>query len=150
MPFVGSKAEPNCAVCDPNSIVRPKKTFVMEKKPINQTWIILGFPALGTYGQDRYGYSLTDFIIGEGMSSRLFQEIREKLGLVYSIHSYTELNNIGGCNYVLLGTNKEHAEEAIVAIKKVLDEIKEHGITPEEYRKALGGALRRGCRFVCK
>lgn len=137
VPFAGTECRPNVTTEDTQSIIKPKKAFSYKKKKINQTWIVLGFPAGGVYSDKRPVYTLSDFILGEGMSSRLFQEVREKLGLVYSIHSYTDLHNIGGCNLIMLGTNKDQAERAVSTIRKVLDDLKTNGITEEEYKKAL-------------
>lgn len=75
-------------------------------------------------------------MLGSGMSSRLFQEVREKLGLVYSIQTFNDANNIAGPFFITLGTNYKKVPLALKTIKKVINDIVINGFTLEELKQA--------------
>lgn len=114
----------------------PKKQFNFIKKNFAQTHIALGFPLKNVYTKDRMAYTLLSFIVGGGMSSRLFQKIREDLGLVYSIHCLPDLYDLGGSMVISLATNYEQQTTAISAIKNEIDQVIKSGITQEELDRA--------------
>ena len=114
----------------------PKKKFNFIKKDIVQTNIVFGFPIKNIYTKDRMAYTLLSFIVGGGMSSRLFQKIREDLGLVYTIHCLPDFYDIGGSMVVSLATNSSQQIIAIEAIKNELDNIIRNGITEDELNRA--------------
>ena len=113
-----------------------KKQFSFLERNFAQTHIVMGFPLRNLYSKDRVAYNLLSFVVGGGMSSRLFQKIREDLGLVYNIHCFPDLYDIGGCMVITLATNSEQQETAIKAIKEELDKIIKDGITNEELERA--------------
>ena len=114
----------------------PQKKFNFIKKDIVQTNIVFGFPIKGSYTNDRMAYSLLSFVVGGGMSSRLFQKIREDLGLVYTVYCLPDFYDIGGTMVVSLATNSSQQAIAIEAIKKELDEVIKNGITQDELNRA--------------
>ena len=75
-------------------------------------------------------------ILGNGMSAKLFVEVREQLGLVYSIGLMMDAYKEGSAFIVYFSATQKNVEKSIVTIKKVLDEIKQNGITKEELAKA--------------
>lgn len=106
------------------------------KKDSNQ--VHLCFTTKGVSNQDklRYPVAIISNILGEGMSSRLFQKIREERGLAYSVYSYlTRFNNCGLLT-VYVGTTKEDYKTVIELIKEEFKNIKEEGISEKELRKA--------------
>jgi len=130
------KAEPVTFVSQQEIKHLPKKKFNFIKKDIVQTNIVFGFPIKGIYTSERMAYTLLSFIVGGGMSSRLFQKIREDLGLVYTIYCLPDFYDIGGSMVVSFATNSSQQTVAIEAIKKELDNLIKNGVTEEELNRA--------------
>ena len=82
-----------------------------EKRDLEQVHVVLGFPGFAYADPDYYAASVVSSALGGGMSSRLFQEIREKRGLVYSIYSFTHAYSDGGLFGVYAGTGEDEVEE---------------------------------------
>ena len=82
-----------------------------EDRDLDQVHICLGFPSVGYSDPDYYPTLLLSTVLGGGMSSRLFQEIREKRGLVYSIYSFAQPYMDGGLFGIYAGTGESEAEE---------------------------------------
>jgi predicted Zn-dependent peptidase len=83
-------------------------------------------------------------IFGGGMSSRLFQKIREQMGLAYSVYSYASTYQNDGMFMIYLGANIEQAEAAVKAVFEVAEEFLAKGITDREFlsgREQLKGGL---------
>jgi len=84
-----------------------------EPRDLEQLHLIVGFPGVGYHAQDYYALSVLATLLGGGMSSRLFQEIREKAGLAYAVHSFTSAYVDGGLFGVYAGTGGESAGELV-------------------------------------
>lgn len=84
-----------------------------EERDIEQVNLVLGFDGIAYDDDDYYATSVLSTILGGGMSSRLFQEVREKRGLVYSIYSFTSSYADGGLFGVYAGTGEDEVEELI-------------------------------------
>ena len=96
-----------------------------ELRDLDQAHIVLGFDAPG-YGQaDYYPSMLLSTLLGGGMSSRLFQEIREKRGLVYSIYSFTAPAVDGGLFGIYAGTGESEAAELMPVTLEELAKVQE-------------------------
>ena len=106
-----------------------------EERDLDQVHIVLGFPSVAYSDPDYYPALLLSTLLGGGMSSRLFQEIRERRGLVYSIYSFTAPFRDGGLFGIYAGTGETEAEELVPV---VLDELRavQRGVTPEEVARA--------------
>jgi predicted Zn-dependent peptidase len=111
-------------------------SFSVKKKSLEQNHLCLAFPGIMVKDKNRYAMQLLTDILGGGMSSRLFQTVREKRGLCYSIYSYaTSYLDTGLFNvYTALGKDTEH--EAIKVIKEELKRFRDDGITDEELLRA--------------
>ena len=81
------------------------------QKELDQVHVVLGFPSVGYGDRDYYPVLLLSTLLGGGMSSRLFQEIREKRGLVYSIYSFNAPFLDGGLFGIYAGTGEDEAAE---------------------------------------
>lgn len=114
----------------------PKQNFSVTKKDISQTHIVLGYPTNNIYSKNVPAINVLAFILGGGMSSRLFVRIREKLGLVYSINAVPELFDIAGNIVISLATNHTNQEEALTAIREEINNIAKNGVTQAELEKA--------------
>lgn len=84
-----------------------------EARDLEQLHLILGFEGLGYHDEDFYAAAVLSTLLGGGMSSRLFQEIREKRGLVYSIYSFTGHYRDTGLFGIYAGTGGEDAPELV-------------------------------------
>ena len=82
-----------------------------EEKALEQAHLVMGFDGVGYHDPDYYAAGVAATVLGGGMSSRLFQEIREKRGLVYSIYSFTSSYSDGGLFGVYAGTGEEGLAE---------------------------------------
>lgn len=85
-------------------------------KPLEQAHILLGAYGLSVVDADRFGYLLLNVLLGGNMSSRLFQEIREKRGLAYSIYSYISSYCDSGYLAIYLGVDRESVAESLALI----------------------------------
>lgn len=112
-----------------------KSGFTLVEKPIEQSNIILGFRGVKRVDERYSAARILSSILGGGMSSRLFQEIREKRGLVYSIYSFQDVFQDDGLFGVYAGTGPEHLQEMMPV---VIDELKNisKSITEAELARA--------------
>jgi predicted Zn-dependent peptidase len=111
------------------------RRVAIEKKDTEQTQMCLALPGLSIVHPDRFKLDLLNIILGEGMSSRLFTEIRDKLGLAYSIQSYAEHFLDTGAMVISAGVDNKNLAVAIKAILGELSRIKER-IPEAEIEKA--------------
>ena len=106
-----------------------------EERDLEQLHLILGFPAPPLADPDYYAAAVLSTAFGGGMSSRLFQEIREKRGLAYAVHSFVHGYRDGGLFGIYAGTGEAEAAELAPALA---DEAKklEEGLLPVELGRA--------------
>jgi predicted Zn-dependent peptidase len=108
---------------------------IIEYRDTEQVNLVLGVEAPSIFHPDRFAADLLSMMLGEGMSSRLFTEIREKLGLAYDIHSYVEHFRETGVFVVQAGIDPGQTQKAIEAILGQLAVVRD-GISEGELRKA--------------
>ncbi|MBN2058751.1 MAG: insulinase family protein [Candidatus Saganbacteria bacterium] len=113
-----------------------KGGLFLKKKKTEQVHLCLGVRGVAQTDEERYPYAVLDNILGGNMSSRLFQEVREKRGLVYSIFSTSTPFRDLGLSYVYAGTSKKNLEQVIELILAQFGQIKNHGVSPEELNRA--------------
>ena len=106
-----------------------------EQRDLEQLHLVLGFPGVVLGDPDYYAASVLSTALGGGMSSRLFQEIREKRGLVYTIHSFVHGYSDGGLFGIYGGSGVAEAAELVPAICDEVIRI-EDGLTPAELNRA--------------
>ncbi len=109
---------------------------VNEDRDLSQIHLCLGVRGLAYGHEDRYTLSILNTILGGGMSSRLFQEIREKRGLVYSIYSYTASYRDGGLLVVYAGTSNDHYQKVVDLVQAGFRQIRDEPVDPKEFRRA--------------
>ncbi len=107
-----------------------------DKKSLEQTHLYMGVPAYPFSHELRFACYALNTILGGGMSSRLFQNIREKQGLAYAVYSELAMYHDTGCMAIYAGTAVETAGQVIQSIVKELREIKENLVPAEELRRA--------------
>jgi predicted Zn-dependent peptidase len=104
-----------------------------KKKSIEQAHFAIGFPAAKRESKQCPAVQVMNAILGGGMSSRLFKRIREELGLAYSVYSYPSHYEEAGMLTVYAGVNPKKAVDAKDAIVALIGELKEKGVTEEEF-----------------
>ena len=110
----------------------------VHKRPTEQAHIVVGMPGLPRGHEDRHALALLDTVLGGGMSSRLFQEVREKRGLAYSVFSYRSMFADAGTFAVYVGTTPQNAETVIDIVRNELDSVLADGLTEAEFARAKG------------
>ncbi|MFC1994807.1 M16 family metallopeptidase [Chloroflexota bacterium] len=108
---------------------QPARRLQIETRDTEQAQLCLALPGLSHLHPKRFTLDLLNVILGEGMSSRLFTEIRDKLGLAYSIYSYVEHFQDTGSITISAGVEPKNLRVAIEIILKELAKFKE--MTPE-------------------
>ena len=106
------------------------------KKSLEQVHLCLGVPSYPLGPADRFACYAMNTLLGGGMSSRLFQNIREKLGLVYSVFSELNPYRDTGCLSIYAGTSLENAPKVVEAILKEFRQLKQEPVPAEELRRA--------------
>src|SRR6516162_4427348 len=106
-----------------------------ENRDLEQLHLVLGFPGVALGDPDFYAASVLSTAFGGGMSSRLFQEIREKRGLVYTIHSFVHGYRDSGLFGIYAGTGEAEAAELVPAMGIEVMRL-EDGLMPIELKRA--------------
>ena len=116
----------------------PAEDLVVSRRPTEQVHIVLGLRGPGRHSDDRWALAVLNHVLGGGMSSRLFQEIRERRGLAYSVWSErTHYDEVGSLT-VSVGTAPEHAREVLGLVHAELDRLGDKGISDRELAVAKG------------
>jgi predicted Zn-dependent peptidase len=110
--------------------------ILKNKESLEQVHITLGVPAYSLAHERRFPLYILNTVLGGGMSSRLFQNIREKQGLVYAVYSELNLFSDTGCLSVYAGTGVESARQVVDSIMKEVVELKRNLIGEDELRRA--------------
>lgn len=107
-------------------------SFVLREKDIEQNHLCLSFPGVSLLSEERYAMNLLSSILGGGMSSRLFQSVREQNGLCYSVYTFTTPHLDTGLLSVYTGLGPETERKALELIVRDLHEFCENGPAPDE------------------
>jgi len=126
----------NASIYTPAPPALDKRAVLLHTKKTEQAHICLGTRGVSYLDPDRYTLDLINTVLGEGMSSRLFLEIRERRGLAYDVHSYTSKHSDGGYFAVYLGVDPKKAVESVEAVLGELRKVTEQEIPEEELTKA--------------
>jgi predicted Zn-dependent peptidase len=106
-----------------------------EDRDLEQLHIVLGFEGVGVHDPDYYAHSVLSTLLGGGMSSRLFQEVREKRGLAYSVHTFSGAYEDNGLFGIYAGTGPEKIGELVPVMCDELCKVS-LDVTDEEVRRA--------------
>ena len=109
---------------------------LLRRRETEQAHICLGARAISYLHPDRYALDLLNTVLGEGMSSRLFLNIRERLGLAYDVHSFTQKHRDTGYLGVYIGVDPKKAIDAVNAVMVELRSLGEREVSPEELSRA--------------
>ncbi|HLH01711.1 MAG TPA: pitrilysin family protein [Bryobacteraceae bacterium] len=118
-------------------VPKPHAPIIIKKKQsLEQVHITMGVPAYPLAHAERFPLYVLNTVLGGGMSSRLFQNIREKQGLAYAVYSELNLFSDTGCFTIYAGTGVETARQVISSVTKEFRILKDELIDPEELRRA--------------
>nr|WP_180218647.1 pitrilysin family protein [Streptomyces albus] len=108
------------------------------ERPTEQAHLVLGMPGVSRHDERRWPLAVLSTALGGGMSSRLFQEIREKRGLAYSTYAYTSSFADCGLFGVYVGCRPGQVPDVLGICRDELDHVARHGLGDDELRRAVG------------
>jgi predicted Zn-dependent peptidase len=127
-------------IVPPPVSLTPARTHVSREGA--QTHIVVGSPTVAHGDPRRHAIVLLSTLLGGGMSSRMFQRVREELGLAYAVYTFSSFHADVGLHGVYVGTGPETAREALDAINAELAEVAAHGLPASEL--AMGKSQLKG------
>jgi predicted Zn-dependent peptidase len=116
----------------------PERAVSVRHRDTEQAHLILGGPSITRDDDRRYALFVTDHVLGGGMSSRLFHEIREMRGLAYAVQAFRLPFADAGANAVYVGTTPTQTAEVLKLVRDEIDKIMGHHISEEELERAKG------------
>lgn len=120
-----------------NTTTTTNPTFInLVEKDIEQIQLCIGGPSISYYDPDRFTQNVMNSILGGGLSSRLFQKMREELGLAYSVYSYPSSYSDTGSYAIYIGTSKNNIPKFFEALHEELDLFVNEGVTVVEVSRA--------------
>lgn len=122
----------------PRDVLGAVEPHVVLHRDTEQTHLVTGVRALPALDPDRYALTIVNQVLGGGMSSRLFQEIRESRGLAYSVFSYAASFDDEGYVAIYAGTAPERVPETLAVIDAELDRLVDDGLSAAEITAAKG------------
>jgi len=129
--FSGKEAEVR-----PRESPKLRSTFTIRRRKLEQVHLCLGARGLSQGHPDRYGLYVLNTVLGGSVSSRLFQEIRERRGLAYSIYSYPSSYEDAGLFTVYAATSRENFPKVVGLIHKEFKKLRDRGVDNAELAKA--------------
>ena len=118
----------------PPALAGPR--VLVRRRDTEQAHICLGARAFSYLHPDRHALDLLNTVLGEGMSSRLFLNIRERLGLAYDVHSFTQKHRDTGYIGVYIGVEPKKAPDAVNAVVAELHALSDVEVSPDELARA--------------
>lgn len=123
-----------------DAVLEPPVGLTCIERPLEQVNLMLGARGLRTMDRRRHAFGLMHRVFGGGMSSRLFQEVREKRGLAYSVHSFGSSHSDAGVTGMYAGCAPAKAAEVVRVIRDETQRLAADGVTDEELDDAKGAA----------
>jgi predicted Zn-dependent peptidase len=117
---------------------RPASPVATIRRPTEQANLVLGTFGLSRHDDRRYALGVLNSALGGGMSSRLFQEVRERRGLAYSVYSFTTQYAGAGAIGVSAGCHPAKVHELLAVVRDELHEVAEHGLADAEVARGKG------------
>jgi predicted Zn-dependent peptidase len=128
---------PSSSVAPPDPVPNTHARIALRnKKALEQVHLCLGVPSYPLPHQERFACYVLNTLLGGGMSSRLFQNIRERQGLAYAVFSELSPYRDTGCLSIYAGTSVESARRVVESILKEFRELKQDPVNEEELRRA--------------
>jgi len=111
-------------------------TLLRKEKDVEQLHLCIGFPGIEMGDPDIYPLSVFNNLFGGGMSSRLFQRIREESGMAYAVYSYPTAYLGAGLYTLYAGTSAQHVDAVLAMLREEVERVLADGVTQEEFIKA--------------
>jgi predicted Zn-dependent peptidase len=122
----------------PKRAPRPSGDRLIKRRKTEQAHICLGTNGLARTDPDRFAFLIVNTALGGGMSSRLFQQIRERRGLAYSVYSFHAQYTEAGLFTAYAGTTPHQASQVVDLLRAELEDIRDGGLTEAEFDRAKG------------
>jgi hypothetical protein len=135
--FLDVTGAPQVRSNTPFKITKQKSVGLMYRKT-EQSHIFYGMEGVARNDERRFSVGILSAALGGGMSSRLFQEIREKRGMAYSVYAYAQQFAGSGFLGFYAGCNPSKTHDVISVIREVLADVAANGMTHEEIERAKG------------
>jgi predicted Zn-dependent peptidase len=132
--FAQLQAGPNGFHQEPPKI--QARINMRNKKALEQVQLCIGVPSLPIGHPDRFASYILNTLLGGGMSSRLFQSVREKQGLAYAIYSELNPYRDTGCMAIYAGTSRDNAPKVVRSVVEEFRTLKNEPVSEEEIRRA--------------
>ena len=123
---------------EPGAAPAPSGRSLVKWRKTEQAHICVGTSGLSRTDPDRFAFGVVNIAVGGGMSSRLFQEVRENRGLAYSVYSYHSMYAEAGLFCAYVGTTPRRAKEVLSIVKGELQDVADRGLSSEEFERAKG------------
>ena len=130
---------------------KPNSILCEYYKPIQQAHVCLGTIGFHVRDERRFSMQVLNTLLGDGMSSRLFQNIREKYGFAYAVYSFNNMMQDTGAVGVYIGTDNSHVQRCIELVWKELKSLSSQGITKRELTRTkaqLKGSMMLGMENI--
>ncbi len=126
-------------VCELFVKTQKEPKLLIKEKKTDQTHFLLGVHTPGFLDENKYAISILTSILGGGMSSRLFSEVREKRGLAYNIRAMSDFHKDTGSFVIQAGVEHKNLEKTIEIILKEIRDIVKNGVNKEEFNRVRSG-----------
>jgi predicted Zn-dependent peptidase len=126
------------SVAHHNGLAEIQPTVALTPRDTEQAHLVIGGPGLDRSDERRWAFEVLNHVMGSGMSSRLFREVREERGLAYAIYGFKLAYADNGAWGVHVGTTPNQTDTAMTVIRDELAKVVDEGITPEELERAKG------------
>jgi predicted Zn-dependent peptidase len=126
------------SVAHHNGPAEIQPTVALTPRDTEQAHLVIGGPGLDRSDERRWAFEVLNHVMGSGMSSRLFREVREERGLAYAIYGFKLAYADNGAWGVHVGTTPNQTDTAMTVIRDELAKVVDEGITPEELERAKG------------
>jgi predicted Zn-dependent peptidase len=126
------------SVAHHNGLAEIQPTVALTPRDTEQAHLVIGGPGLDRSDERRWAFEVLNHVMGSGMSSRLFREVREERGLAYAVYGFKLAYADNGAWGVHVGTTPNQTDTAMTVIRDELAKVVDEGITPEELERAKG------------
>ncbi|MGH8777057.1 MAG: M16 family metallopeptidase [Jiangellaceae bacterium] len=120
------------------AVPRARAGVAMRSRPTEQANVILAVPGIARTDDRRFALGILNVVLGGGLSSRLFQEVREKRGLAYSVYSYAAHYAETGIVGVYVGCQPRKVDDVLALCREAVADAAAHGITADELERGKG------------
>jgi predicted Zn-dependent peptidase len=135
---LGPEADPLPRRTGPAAVIEGQTAPVVVRRPTEQANVLLGTTAITAVDDRRYAMSVLNAVLGGGMSSRLFQEVREKRGLAYSVYSFAQTYSDAGYFGMYAGCTPAKVDQVIALMSAELERMADDGISDDELERGIG------------